>query len=96
MKSVSLTLNATGDARPLIEAIRADNPNATILNMPSVVKIDCADRIVINAATVSDRIGRPWDTQELHMTMISISGYIDQDDDRVELSWNRARKGDQS
>lgn len=90
MKNVSLTLNASGDARQLVDAIRADNPTATVQTMPSVVKIDCPDRLVINAATVSDRIGRSWDTQEIHLSLISLSGYIDQDEDRFEISWDRA------
>lgn len=89
MKNVSLTLHATGDTRPLVEAIRADNPEATFQAMPSIVKIDCPDRLVVNAASVSDRIGRLWDPQELHLSLISLSGYIDQDDERFEISWNR-------
>lgn len=87
MSNVSITLVSTGEARPLVDAIRSDNPEATIQNLPSVIKIDCPRQLVIKAETVSDRIGRPWDTQELHMSLISISGNIDQDEDRVLLSW---------
>lgn len=89
MRQVSLTLHATGDTRPLLEAIRHDNPDATVRSMPSIVKIDCPDRLVVNVASVSDRLGRPWDPQELHLSLISLSGYIDQDDDHFEISWNR-------
>lgn len=87
MSNVSITLMASGEARPLVEAIRSDNPEATVQNLPSVIKIDCPRQLVIKADTVSDRIGRTWDTQELHMSLISISGNIDQDEDRVLLSW---------
>jgi phenol hydroxylase P2 protein len=87
VSNVSITLIASGDARPLVEAIRADNPGSTVLNLPSVIKIDCPDRLVVNAESVSDRIGRPWETQELHMSLVSISGNIEQDDDRIVLSW---------
>ena len=84
---VSITLNASGDARPLVEAIRADNPGATIANLPSVVKIDAPGRLVVRAGSVSERLGRTWEIQELHMSLISISGNIDQDDDELVLSW---------
>lgn len=87
MKNVSITLVASGDARPLVEAIRADNPDATIQNLPSIIKIDSPRRLVVNAETVSEKLGRPWETQELHMSLVSISGNIEQDDDRVVLSW---------
>ena len=87
MKNVSITLVASGDARPLVEAIRADNPEATIQNLPSIIKIDSPQRLVVNADTVSEKLGRPWETQELHMSLVSISGNLSQDDDQVVLSW---------
>ncbi len=88
MKNVSITLQNTGDARPIIDAITADNPNATIANFPAMVKIDCPGKLVIKAETVSERIGREWDPQELHLNMVTLSGNIDEDDDYFELSWN--------
>lgn len=87
VQNVSITLSASGDARPLVEAIRADNPTATIANLPSVVKIDAPGRLVVKADSVSERIGRTWDIQELQLSLISISGNIDQDDDEFVLSW---------
>jgi len=87
VKNVSITLVASGDARPLVEAIRADNPEATIQNLPSIIKIDSPQRLVVNADTVSEKLGRPWETQELHMSLVSISGNLSQDDDQVVLSW---------
>lgn len=87
MRTVSLTLTASDDARPLVRAIRADNPEATVIEMPSVVKIDAPGRLVLRTETVSEQLGRPWDPQELHLTMISLSGFIEQDDDQFTLSW---------
>lgn len=86
--SVSITLQDTEDARPIVEAISADNPDATVERFPAMVKIDCPGRLTINAASVSDRLGRDWDPQELQLSLISLSGNIDEDDDRFELTWN--------
>jgi phenol hydroxylase P2 protein len=90
VRNVSITFQNTGDAQPIIEAIRADNPDATVQSMPSIVKIDCPGRLTIKASSVSDRIGREWDPQELHMSLISLSGNVDEDDDLFELSWKSA------
>lgn len=87
-KKVSLTLMANGDAQSLVQAIQADNPQATLFRMPSVVKIDCPDRLVVKSETVSDRLGRPWDPQELHLSLVTISGRIEQDEDQFVLSWS--------
>jgi phenol hydroxylase P2 protein len=86
--SVSITLQNTEDARPIVEAITADNPNAVVTHFPAMVKVDCPGRLTINAQSVSDRIGREWDPQELHLSVISLSGNIDEDDDVFELAWN--------
>jgi phenol/toluene 2-monooxygenase (NADH) P2/A2 len=86
--SVSITFQNTEDARPIVDAIVADNPGATVQHFPSMVKVDCPGRLTINASSVSERVGRDWDPQELHLSMISLSGSIDEDDDRFELAWN--------
>ena len=86
--SVSITLQNTDDARPIVDAIVADNPDATVHYYPAMVKIDCPGTLTINAESVGERVGRDWDPQELHLCMISLSGNIDEDDDRFELSWN--------
>ena len=86
--ALSSTLQNTEDARPIVETIEADKPHATVSHFPAMVKVDCPGRLTINAASVSDRIGRDWDPQELHLSMISLSGNIDEDDDKFELAWN--------
>ena len=49
---VSITLQNTEDARPIIEAITADNPTATVSHYPAMVKIDAPGRLTLNAASV--------------------------------------------
>lgn len=86
-QNVSLTLQNTPDARPIIEAIAEDNPQATVANYPAMVKIDCPDRLVINAASVSERLGRAWDTQEIHLNLVTLVGNIDEDEGRFVIAW---------
>jgi phenol hydroxylase P2 protein len=86
--SVSITLQSTEDARPIVEAIVDDNPDAVVNHYPAMVKIDAPGRLSINAETVSAKIGRDWDTQELHLSVITLAGNIDEDDDKFELSCN--------
>jgi phenol hydroxylase P2 protein len=86
---VSLTLQDNDDARYIIDAIVADNPDAELLHMPSVVKIDSVSRLVVNRASVQERLGRDWDVQELHLSLISLAGNIDEDDDHFTVEWRR-------
>lgn len=87
MSNVSITLQNTGDARPIIDAITADNPGCEVMHMPALVKIDREGQLEIRADSVSERLGRDWDVLELQLSLVSLSGNIDEDDDRFVLSW---------
>jgi len=89
MANVSITLNSVGDGRAIADAIVQDNKGALIHELPACLKIDCPDRLVINKKTVSDRIGRDWDVQEIHLSLISLAGNVDEDDDYFALEWKR-------
>ncbi len=86
-QNVSITLQNTPEARPILEAISEDNPEAVAANFPSMIKIDCPGRLVIRADSVSRRIGREWDTQEIHQSLITLSGNIDEDEGQFVLAW---------
>ncbi len=83
----SITLLHNDDARPIIEAILADNPGVRVLNMPGAVKLDRDDELVINRASVEERLGRSWEPQEIQLVLISMAGNLDEDDDHFTLSW---------
>lgn len=87
-RNVSITLQNNDDARPIIEAIEKDNPNATVNIYPAMVKIDCEGRLIVKQETVEELLGREWDVQELHLSIVSIAGNVDEEDDYFELSWN--------
>ena len=42
----------------------------------------------IKRATIEEKIGRPFDLQELQVHLITISGHLDETDDEFNLSWN--------
>jgi phenol hydroxylase P2 protein len=85
---VSITLQNNDEARPIIEAITADNPGIKVTTMPGAVKIDREGSLVVKASSVSERIGRDWDPQEIHLCIVSMAGNLDEDDDQFAVSWN--------
>jgi len=86
-RNVSIVLQDTADALPIIEAIKSDNPDAEVQNMPSLVRIEAPGKLVIKRDSVSERIGRDWDVQEIQLSMVTLSGNIDEDDDQFVISW---------
>ncbi|WOK35819.1 MmoB/DmpM family protein [Sphingomonas sp. C3-2] len=86
-QNVSITLQNTQDGFAIADAILADNPHAVRRDFPAMTKIDCPGRIDIRAESVSERIGRDWDPQEIHLTVISLSGSIDEEDDVFTIFW---------
>jgi phenol hydroxylase P2 protein len=89
MSNVFLALQTNDDTRPIIEAVLADNPHAVLNEQPAMVKIDAEGRLVIRRESIEEIIGRPFNLQELHLNLISLSGNIDETDDELTLSWTR-------
>ena len=89
---VSITLQNTDDGRGIVAAIVEDNPAAKVSSYPAMTKIDCPfitcpDRLVMNRSTIEAKLGRDFDLHELNLSMVSISGGVDEDDDRLLLAW---------
>lgn len=89
MSNVFLALQTNDDTRPIIEAVLADNPHAVLNEQPAMVKIDAEGKLVIRRESIEELIGRPFNLQELHLNLISLSGNIDETDDELTLSWTR-------
>ena len=87
MSKVFIAFQRNEDTRPIIDAVLADNPGAESVESPAMVKIDAEHRLVIKRESIEDLIGRPFDLQELQMSLITISGHLDEDDDEFRLSW---------
>ena len=70
-----------------MEAIAQDNPHAEVQHQPALIRIQAEKRLVINRATVEEKIGREWDVQEMLLDVISIGGNVDEDEDHFILEW---------
>ena len=51
------------------------------------MKIHAPGRLVIRRESVEALVGRRWDLQELHLSLISLSGSIEETDDEFTLHW---------
>jgi phenol hydroxylase P2 protein len=71
-----------------VDAIMADNPNATAVYSPGLVKIDAPNSLVIKRETIEEQLGQRYDLQQMQVNLVTLSGHIDEDDDQFTLSWN--------
>ncbi len=88
MSNAFIAFQKNDESRCIVEAIIDDNPGAVIDDQPSMVKIDVPNRLVIKRETVEEKMGRPFDLQELQLHLITISGHLEETDDEFTLSWN--------
>lgn len=87
MSTVFIAFQTNEDTRPVVESILADNPHAVLDEQPAMVKINAEGRLVIRRESIEERIGRPFDLQELQVNLITLSGHLDEDDDQLTLAW---------
>ncbi len=88
MSKVYLALQDNDEARYIVEAIEEDNPECTIIHQPAMIRIEAEGYLVVKRETVEEKMGRDWDMQELHLSLITLGGNVDEDDDQLSLSWN--------
>jgi phenol/toluene 2-monooxygenase (NADH) P2/A2 len=87
MSNVFIAFQHNEESRPVVEAIVADNPGAVVVQSPGIVKIDAPNRLTIRRDTIESQTGRPYNLQQIHVNLVTLSGYIDEDDDQLTLSW---------
>lgn len=87
ISKVFIAFQDNEESRPVVEAILADNPEATAVHSPGLVKIDAPGRLVVRRATIEDLVGRPFDLQQIQVNLVTLSGHVDEDDDELSLSW---------
>ena len=87
MSNVFIAFQRNEETRCIVDAIVADNPNATVNFQPAMVRIDAPDTMVIRRSTVAEQMGREFDLQELHINLITLTGHINETDDDFTLSW---------
>ncbi|MDR0780178.1 MAG: MmoB/DmpM family protein [Pseudomonadales bacterium] len=89
VSKVFIAFQDNEEARPVVEAILADNPQADAVYSPGLVKINAPGHLVVRRATIEEQTGRPFDLQQIHVNLVTLSGHIDEDDDQFTLSWNQ-------
>ncbi len=87
MSNVFIAFQRNEETRSIVDAILADNPQAVVNLQPAMVKIDAPNTMVIRRSSVEEQMGRPFDLQELHVNLITLTGHIDETEDEFTLSW---------
>lgn len=85
----SIDIQDTETNRPIVEAIVEGNPDAELLYQPGMVKIRNDGGLRINKETVEKHLGEEWETSEIQLSIISMSGNLDIEDDYIEIAWRR-------
>lgn len=88
MSKVFIIVQANEEARPIVEALVQDNPNAVVQASPAMVRVEAEGSLTLNRSTVEALTGQPFDIQQLHINLISISGHIDEEDNYLTVAWN--------
>ncbi len=84
-----IILQNNEDARPFAEAFEQENPDAVFkYDQPGMIRIEANGALGITQEVVSEIAGRDVEMQELHLSLISLSGNVDEDDDYFRVSWN--------
>lgn len=88
-RPVGVDIQESENNRAVIEAIEADNADCTVRHMPGMVRVQAPGRLVINAESVTSRLGRDWETHEFQLAIISYFGHIKEwDDDEIVIAWD--------
>ncbi|MDO9143333.1 MmoB/DmpM family protein [Rhodoferax sp.] len=88
MSNVFIAFQDNEDARPIIEAILADNAEAQATYPTGLVKIIAPGKLVVRRETIEELIGRPYDLQQIQVNLVTLSGHLEEDDDQFSLKWN--------
>lgn len=85
--NVFLALQMVDDTRSIVEAIEEDNPEAVVDYQPAMVRITAPGRLIVKRETVSEKIGRDWNPQDIQLLLISFGGNLDEDEDEFNIHW---------
>ena len=86
---VSVDLQKTEEGYNVLRAILKDNPDAKVDEFPGYYKVKHSNKLTIMRETVESFMGRPWDTQEFNLVIISYSGnFAEWDDEKIVIQWD--------
>lgn len=87
VSKVFIAFQDNEESRPIVDAILADNPEATAVYSPGLVKIDAPGRLVVRRESIEAQTGQRYDLQQVQVNLVTLSGHVDEDDDELSLSW---------
>lgn len=89
-RPVGVDIQESEQNRAVIEALEADNADASVIHMPGMVRVTSPGRLVLKRESVEERLGREWETHEFQLAIISYFGHIKEwDDDEIVIAWDR-------
>ncbi len=88
-RPVSIDLQENDENRSLVTAIQGDNADLlTSYTPPGLVRLQAPARLEIKRESVEAQLGRPWETHEFQMAIVSLAGNISEwDEDKIVISW---------
>ncbi|KAA1194193.1 monooxygenase [Pseudohalioglobus sediminis] len=89
MSKAYIALQDNEESHYIVEAIEEDNPSATVIYQPAMIRIENEGQLIINRETVEEKMGRDWEIQALHVNLITLGGNVDEDDDQFSLTWKQ-------
>lgn len=89
MSKVFIALQDNEESRYIVEAIEEDNPDATVIRQPAMIRVENEANLVVRRETVEEKMGRDWDVQELHVNLVTLGGNVDEDDEQLSLEWKQ-------
>jgi len=89
MSKAYIALQDNEESHYIVEAIEEDNPTATVIYQPAMIRIENEGYLVIKRETVEEKMGRDWEVQALHVNLITLGGNVDEDEDHFSLTWKQ-------
>lgn len=88
MSKVYIALQDNEESRYIVEALEEDNPDATVIYQPAMIRVENEGYLVVKRETVEDKMGRDWEIQALNLNLITLGGNVEETDDELSLTWN--------
>ncbi|MGO2363316.1 MAG: MmoB/DmpM family protein [Psychrobacter sp.] len=89
MSKVYLALQDNDMSHYIVQAVEEDNPGVTVIYQPAMIRMEREGKLVVNRATVEEKIGREWEIQELQLSLVTLGGNVEEEEDSLTLSWNQ-------
>ncbi|AMN49710.1 MULTISPECIES: MmoB/DmpM family protein [unclassified Psychrobacter] len=89
MSKVYLALQDNDMSRYIVQAVEEDNPKVTVIYQPAMIRMECENELVVNRATVEEKLGREWEIQELQLSLVTLGGNVEEEEDSLTLSWHQ-------